>query len=76
VAYQLAHRTNLKFHNVFYVSLLKNHVHNPTHMIDYTLMHMEPEGDFQEEPLCILDLREKVHWNKSRHPGKSEMGAL
>jgi hypothetical protein len=34
VAYQLALLPNLKIHNVFYVSLLNNYVHDPTHMID------------------------------------------
>jgi hypothetical protein len=58
VAYQLALPANLKFHNVFHVSLLKNYVHDPTHMIDWILMQVKPEGEFQAEPLRILDQRE------------------
>jgi hypothetical protein len=34
LAYQLALPTNLRIHNVFHVSLLKNYIHDPTHMVD------------------------------------------
>ena len=64
MAYQRALPVNLKIHNVFHVSLLKNYVHDPTHMIDWNMVQVEPEGEFQEEPLCILDLRETVLWNR------------
>jgi hypothetical protein len=32
-------------------------------MIDWNLVQVEPEGEFQEEPLCILDRREITLWN-------------
>ena len=44
VAYQLALPANLRIHNVFLVSLLKKYVHDPTHMIDWNLVQMEPKG--------------------------------
>ena len=55
MAYQLALPTNLKVHNVFHVSLLKRYIHDPTHIIDWNAVKVEPEGEFQEESLCIME---------------------
>jgi hypothetical protein len=57
VAYRLALLANLRIYNLFHVSLLKKYIHDPTHMIDWNLVQVEPEGEFQVEPLCILDRR-------------------
>jgi hypothetical protein len=55
VAYQLALRANLRIHNVFHVSLLEKYIHDPTHMIDWNFVSVETEGEFQVEPLHIMD---------------------
>jgi hypothetical protein len=65
VAYQLALPANLKVCNVFHVSLLKKYIHDPTHIIDWNMVEVELEGDFQEEPLCILDRKETILWNRA-----------
>ena len=63
VDYQLAFPPNLRIHNVFHISILKKYIHDATHVIDWNLIQVEPEGDFSVEPDCILDRREIFHWN-------------
>jgi hypothetical protein len=47
VAYMLAFSASINLHNVFHVSLLKNYVHDPNHVIDRNLIKVELEEDFQ-----------------------------
>ena len=47
---------NIRIHNVFHVSLLKKYINDPTHMIDWNLV--------QVEPMHILDRREIPLWNR------------
>ena len=60
MAYKLALPAHLRVHNVFHISLLKKYIHDSTHIIDWNVVHVEPEGEFQVEPLCILDRKETV----------------
>jgi len=59
VAYEMALPQNVKVHNVFHVSLLRNYVHDPTHIHDWSLILVEPEGEIQVQPMGILDHRTK-----------------
>ena len=40
-------------------------IHDPTHIIDWNMVHVEPEGEFQQECLDILDRKETVLQNKA-----------
>ena len=55
IAYRLAFHASTRDHNVFHVSFLKKYVHDPNHVINWNVIQVEPEGEFQSEPLCILD---------------------
>jgi hypothetical protein len=65
VAYRLALPPTVKSHNVFHVSLLKKYVHDSNHIIDWSMIQVEPEGEFLPEPQCILDRKETPLWNQT-----------
>jgi hypothetical protein len=60
----------MNVHDVFHVSLLKKYVHDPNHVINWNLIQVEPEGDFQVQLVCILDMKVKVLWNQAIGLGK------
>jgi hypothetical protein len=45
--------------------LLKRYVLDPNNIIDWTVIHVEHEGDFQVEPIHILDQKFKFLRKKS-----------
>ena len=54
VAYRIALPPIVKVHEVFHVSLLKKYVKDVDHVIDCYVLQVEPDGEFQPEPQCIL----------------------
>ena len=44
----------MKTHNFFHVSLLKKYVHDPNHLINWDVIQVEPEEEFQIEHMHIL----------------------
>ena len=63
VAYELVFPSHIRVHKVFHASLLRKYVYDTKHVIDLSLLQVEPEGEFALEPLDILDKRE-VQLNK------------
>ena len=53
--YKISLPHHLRIHNVFHISLLKKYLHDSTHIIDSNVVQVEPKGEFQVEPLRILD---------------------
>ena len=58
VVYELAFPTHVRVHNVFHAYLLNKYVYNIKHVIDWSLLQVEHEGEFAPEPIHILDKRE------------------
>ena len=65
IAYHLALPPNIKVHNVFHVSILKIYVDDVSHVIDWNVIHVEPEGEFQVGLEPILDRRELLLRNRT-----------
>ena len=65
VAYRLAFLASTRDHNVFHVSFLKKYVHDPNHVINWDVIQVEPEGEFQIEPMHILDRKVTVLQNRA-----------
>ena len=60
----LALPTSMRIHNVFHVSLMKQYVPHPNHVIHWTAIQVEHEGDFRVEPICIMDRKVKIFRSK------------
>ena len=55
ITYIIELLVDMRVHNVFHVYLLKRYVHDPNSIIDWNVIQLEPKGEFQVEPMCILD---------------------
>ena len=62
MAYELVLPAHVRVHNVFHASLLKKYVYETKHVIDWSLLQVELEGEFSPEPFHILDKREVQLW--------------
>ena len=62
VDYELAFPVHLRVHNIFHASLLKKYVYDNKHVVDWSLLQVELEGEFAPEPIHILEKREVHLW--------------
>ncbi|KAM2088514.1 hypothetical protein ACFX1T_032585 [Malus domestica] len=66
VAYRLELPPELsKVHNVFHVSMLRHYVSNPSHVIPPQPLEINPDLTYDEEPVTILDWKDKTLRNKT-----------
>ena len=66
VAYRLALPPALSVvHNVFHVSALRRYVSDVTHVLSYEDLELEPDLSFEEQPVQIIDRKDKVLKNKT-----------
>ena len=65
IAYRLALPASTRAHNVFHVSLLKKCVDDPNHVINRDVIQLEPEGEFQIEPMRILERKVTMLRNRA-----------
>ncbi|XP_038885770.1 uncharacterized protein LOC120076062 [Benincasa hispida] len=65
VAYRLALPPSLSaVHKVFHVSMLRKHVADSSHVVDYEPLHLNENLSYEEEPIRILAKEVKVLRNK------------
>ena len=51
-------------HDVFHVSMLRHYVSDPSHVIPPQPLEIILDLTYDEEPVTILDWKDKVLWNK------------
>ena len=61
VAYRLVHPPTLpKLHDVFHVSILKKYFYDPSHVLSYEFLDVDPKLTYKEKPTKILHRKDKV----------------
>ena len=65
VAYEITLPPELsQVHPVFHVSMLWKYVLDPSHVIEYQPLNIQPNLTYEEKPIRILDKKEQVLRNK------------
>ena len=54
-----------RFHDVFHVLMLKKYLHDPSHILSYESLDVDPKLTYKEKPIEILDRKDKVLRNKT-----------
>ena len=66
VEYRLALPPSLSsVHEVFHVSMLREYIPDPTHIMDWGELVVDADGTFEEGPVRIMDSREQVLHGKT-----------
>ena len=61
VAYEIALPPELsQVHPVFHVSMLRKYVPDPSHVVEYQPLDIQPNMTYEERPIRILDRKEQV----------------
>ncbi|XP_058092484.1 uncharacterized protein LOC131238917 [Magnolia sinica] len=61
IAYRLALPTaSTSIHDIFHISMLKNYMPDESHIISWEYIELTDEASYIEEPIRILDRKEKV----------------
>ena len=65
MAYRLAPPPTLsRLHDVFYVSMLKKYLHDPSHVLSYESLDVDLKLTYEEKLVEIPDRKDKVLHNK------------
>ena len=64
IAYLLAFSPALtRLHDVFlHMSMLKKYLHDPSHILSYEFLDVDPNWTYEERLIKIFDRRDKVLW--------------
>ena len=52
-------------HKVFHVSMLKKYEPDPSHVLNFEPMDLQPDLSYEERPVAILDTKERVLWRRT-----------
>ena len=65
VAYRIALPPALSHvHDIFHVSMIRKYMYDPSHIIKYELVEFDKDLSYVEEPIQIIDKKEKVLRNR------------